>query len=108
MLFWPCDGITPGVPWCFECCKSKGLLSFGVGVGSGDEDLCRRAHDLRHCLASAALVPGRINAFPSKGEENCCFAFHKGAWRDELPEAAPEACDGAGNPCRALNSRQKT
>ena len=60
-------------------------------------DLCRRAHHLRRSLASAALASGCMNAFLSQGEENCCFPFHKGAWRDELPEAAPEACDEAGS-----------
>lgn len=65
--------------------------------GCGNEDLCRRADDLRRCLVSAALASGCINASPSQGEENCCFPFHKGAWRDELPEAAPEACDEAGS-----------
>lgn len=58
-------------------------------------DLCRRARDLRRCLASAALASGCINAFPSQGEENWRFPFYKGTWRDELPEAAPEACDEA-------------
>lgn len=65
-------------------------------VGCSDGDLLRRAHDLRCCLASAALS-GCINAFPSPWEENCCIPFYKGAWRDELPEATPEACDEAGN-----------
>lgn len=48
-------------------------------------------------LAWAALTSGGINASPWQQQENCCLLFCKGAWRDELPEAAPEACDEAGS-----------
>lgn len=82
-------------PGALSAANLRGRFLSALEVGCGDEDLCRRAYDLRHCLASAALASGCINAFPSQGDENCCFSFYKGAWRDELPEAAPEACDEA-------------
>lgn len=97
MLFWLCEGIIPGVSGALSAANLRGHVLSALEVGCGDEDLCRRAQDLRHCLASAALVSGGINAFPLQQEENCCLPFYKGVWRDELPEAAPEACDEAGS-----------
>lgn len=97
MLFWLCEGIILGVSSALSAANLRDHFPLVLEVGCGDEELCTRAQDLRHCLASAALTSGGINAFPLQQEENCCLLFCKGAWRDELPEAAPEACDEAGN-----------
>lgn len=97
MLFWLCEGIIPGVCSALSATNLKDHFLLVLELGCGDEDLCTRAQDLRHCLASAALTSRGINALSLQQEENCCLLFCKGARRDELPEAAPEACDGAGS-----------
>lgn len=60
-------------------------------------EVCAGSWDLRRCLASAALASGRVNVFSLEGKGNRCFSFCEGAWRAELPEAAPEACGEAGD-----------
>lgn len=56
MLFWLCEGIIPGVCSALSATNLKDHFLLVLELGCGDEDLCTRAQDLRHCLASAALT----------------------------------------------------
>lgn len=46
--------------------------------------------------SGSEAASGGISAIPLQGGKLLPL-FYKGAWRDELPEAAPEACDEAGS-----------